>query len=181
MKKKLNGWIKYIIILVIIFAILGIILCFNIDQIQIMNKLDYNVALNEDGSMNVVETWNVYVKNTGTLFKDFYNTNKYPISDISVKNLKTNEQLEDLGYEEYHVPEGKYYAEEIKNNLSFNPSHNIYVDPGECGEDDEGEEIEIDLTVTQEQLKNVLAPIFQKAIDCSLTLLKRNKFPSPFL
>src|SRR5690606_32336931 len=62
----------------------------------------------------------------------------------------------------------------IKNNLSFNPSHNIYVDPGECGEDDEGEEIEIDLTVTQEQLKNVLAPIFQKAIDCSLTLLKRN-------
>lgn len=117
MKKKLNGWIKYIIILVIIFAILGIILCFNIDQIQIMNKLDYNVALNEDGSMNVVETWNVYVKNTGTLFKDFYNTNKYPISDISVKNLKTNEQLEDLGYEEYHVPEGKYYAEEIKNNV----------------------------------------------------------------
>lgn len=117
MKKKLNGWIKYIIILVTIFAILGIILCFNIDQIQIMNKLDYNVALNEDGSMNVVETWNVYVKNTGTLFKDFYNTNKYPISDISVKNLKTNEQLEDLGYEEYHVPEGKYYAEEIKNNV----------------------------------------------------------------
>lgn len=117
MKNKLNGWIKYIIILVIIFAILGIILCFYIDQIQIMNKLDYNVALNEDGSMNVVETWNVYVKNTGTLFKDFYNTNKYPISDISVKNLKTNEQLEDLGYEEYHVPEGKYYAEEIKNNV----------------------------------------------------------------
>lgn len=117
MKKKLNGWIKYVIILVIIFAILGVILCFNTDKIQIMNKLDYNVALNEDGSMNVVETWNVYVKNTGTLFKDFYNTNKYPISDISVKNLKTNEQLEDLGHEEYHVPEGKYYAEEIKNNV----------------------------------------------------------------
>jgi len=68
----------------------------------------------------------------------------------------------------------KFFAEEIKNNLSFNPSHNIYVDPGECGEDDEGQEIEIDLTVTQEQLKNVLTPIFQKAIDCSLTLLKRN-------
>lgn len=117
MKKKLNGWIKYVIILVIIFAILGVILCFNTDKIQIMNKLDYNVALNEDGSMNVVETWNVYVKNTGTLFKDFYNTNKYPISNISVKNLKTNEQLEDLGHEEYHVPEGKYYGEEIKNNV----------------------------------------------------------------
>lgn len=68
----------------------------------------------------------------------------------------------------------KFFAEEIKNNLSFNPSHNIYVDPDDCGLDDEGEEIEIDLTVTQEQLKNVLAPIFQKAIDCSLKLLNRN-------
>lgn len=68
----------------------------------------------------------------------------------------------------------KFFAEDIKNNLSFNPNHNIYVDPGDCGHDDEGEEIEIDLTVTQEQLKNVLAPIFQKAIDCSLSLLKRN-------
>ena len=117
MKENLKGWLKYIIILIIIFAILSIVLCFNTDQIQIMNKLDYNVALNEDGSMNVIETWNVYVKNTGTLSKDFYNINKYPISDISVKNLKSNENLEDLGYEEYHVPEGKYYAEEIKSNV----------------------------------------------------------------
>ena len=117
MKENLKGWLKYIIILIVIFAILSIVLCFSTDQIQIMNKLDYNVALNEDGSMNVMETWNIYVKNTGTLFKDFYNINKYPISDISVKNLKSNENLEDLGYEEYHVPEGKYYAEEIKSNV----------------------------------------------------------------
>lgn len=68
----------------------------------------------------------------------------------------------------------KFFAEEIKNNLSFNPSHNIYVDPGDCGEDDEGEEIEIDLTITQEQLKNILTPIYQRAIDCSLNLIKRN-------
>ncbi|MEZ4986241.1 MAG: hypothetical protein R2795_14575 [Saprospiraceae bacterium] len=68
----------------------------------------------------------------------------------------------------------KFFAEEIKNNLNHNISHNVYADPGECGEDDEGEEIEIDLTVTQEQLKNVLAPIFQKAIDISKSLLHRN-------
>jgi molecular chaperone DnaK len=69
----------------------------------------------------------------------------------------------------------KFFAEEIKNNLNFNSSYDIYADPGECcGEDDEGEEIEIDLTVTQEQLKNVIAPIFQKAIDISKSLLHRN-------
>jgi len=89
---------------------------------------------------------------------------RFSIDDLLSDDIKKEEYRSGL----------KFFAEEIKNNLSFNPSHNIYVDPGECGEDDEGEEIEIDLTVTQEQLKNVLAPIFQKAIDCSLTLIKRN-------
>ena len=40
--------------------------------------------------------------------------------------------------------------------------------------DDNGEEIEIDLTVTQEQLKEVLAPVFQKAVDISKELLAKN-------
>jgi len=68
----------------------------------------------------------------------------------------------------------KFFAEEIKNTLSFNESHNIYIDPGDCGEDDEGEEIEIDLTVTQTELEAVLSRVFQKSIDASLSLLKRN-------
>ena len=45
---------------------------------------------------------------------------------------------------------------------------------GDAGEDDEGEEFEIDLTVNQEDAKNTLGPIFQKAINISLSLLKRN-------
>ena len=32
-------------------------------------------------------------------------------------------------------------------------------------EDDNGEEPEIDITVTQKDMENVVAPIFQKAID----------------
>ena len=75
----------------------------------------------------------------------------------------------------------KFFAEEIKNSLSFNDSHNIYVDPGDCGEDDNRKEIEIDLTVTQEQLKDVLAPIYQKAIDCAITLLSRNNLQASSL
>lgn len=68
----------------------------------------------------------------------------------------------------------KFFAEEIKNNLSFNASHNIYVDPGDCGEDDEGEEIDIDLTITQEDLARILTPVFQRAVDLSLKLIERN-------
>ncbi|WMX16515.1 Hsp70 family protein [Aureispira sp. CCB-E] len=68
----------------------------------------------------------------------------------------------------------KFFAEEIKNNLSFNKEYSIYVDPGDCGEDDDGAEIEIDLVVSQDQLEKVLRPIFQKAINCSLELLERN-------
>lgn len=68
----------------------------------------------------------------------------------------------------------KFFADELKKNLSFNPIHNLYVDPGDFGDDDEGEEIEIDLTVSQEDLKLIFSPVFQKAIDLTVQLLKRN-------
>ena len=45
---------------------------------------------------------------------------------------------------------------------------------GEYPEDDEGEEIELDFTVTKEQIKPVLGPVFQKAIDTTLNVIKRN-------
>jgi molecular chaperone DnaK len=68
----------------------------------------------------------------------------------------------------------KFYAEETKVALSFNETHNILSDLGELGEDDEGEEIELDITVTQENITKVLSPVFQKAIDVSKKLLERN-------
>jgi len=69
----------------------------------------------------------------------------------------------------------KFYAEETKIKLSFNDTHNILSDLGDIpGEDDEGEEFELDITVTQDDMRRVLSPVFQKAIDLSLQLLKRN-------
>jgi molecular chaperone DnaK len=68
----------------------------------------------------------------------------------------------------------KFFAEETKVALSFNETHNILSDLGDLGEDDEGEEIELDITVTQEIISKVLSPVFQKAIDVSLSLLERN-------
>ena len=68
----------------------------------------------------------------------------------------------------------KFFAEETKVALSFNESHNILSNLGQLGEDDEGEEIELDITVTQADITKALSPVFQKAIDVSKKLLERN-------
>lgn len=69
----------------------------------------------------------------------------------------------------------KFYAEETKIKLSFNDTHNILSDLGDIpGEDDEGEEFELDITVTQSDMERALSPIFQKAIDICKKLLERN-------
>lgn len=68
----------------------------------------------------------------------------------------------------------KYYAEQAKNQLSFKPEADITSQLDEFGEDDEGNEIELDLVITQQQLRGVLTPIFQKAIDITNNLVKRN-------
>lgn len=69
----------------------------------------------------------------------------------------------------------KFYAEETKIKLSFNDTHNILPDLGDIpGEDDNGEEFELDITVTQTDMERALSPVFQKAIDISKKLLERN-------
>lgn len=67
----------------------------------------------------------------------------------------------------------KPFAEELKNELSFKESFNLYKED-RAGIDDNGEEIEIDITVSQSDIYAVLSPIFQKAIDICKELLKRN-------
>jgi molecular chaperone DnaK len=69
----------------------------------------------------------------------------------------------------------KSFAEELKIQLSFSEEHNVQTNLREIPmEDEHGEELEIDLTVTRDELKAVVAPIFQRAIDKALTLLIRN-------
>lgn len=68
----------------------------------------------------------------------------------------------------------KFYAEETKIKLSFNETYNILSDLGDIpGEDDDGEEFELDIVVTQEAITKALSPVFQKAIDVSKKLLER--------
>lgn len=83
--------------------------------------------------------------------------------------------LEDATKKEILRNAVKPFAEEAKIQLSFKDTHNILSNLGDFPfEDDNGEEPEIDITVTQKDMENVVAPIFQKAIDITKGLLKRN-------
>lgn len=68
----------------------------------------------------------------------------------------------------------KTYAEDVKNQLSFKESEDILSNLGDLGEDEDGEEIELDLTVTQQQVFDAMRPVFQKAVDVCKELMKRN-------
>lgn len=68
----------------------------------------------------------------------------------------------------------KTYAEDVKNQLSFKESEDILSNLGDLGEDEDGEEIELDLTVTQLQVFDAMRPVFQKAVDVCKELMKRN-------
>lgn len=70
----------------------------------------------------------------------------------------------------------KLEAEKAKNELSNNESYDVLVGLyDDFGVDDEGEEFMIDdLTIEREQLKKVIEPYIQKAIDYCKTLLQRN-------
>lgn len=69
----------------------------------------------------------------------------------------------------------KPLAERAKIELSFNDSFDVLTDLGDdYGTDDVGTEFELDFSIQREDVERVAAPIFQKAIDITKTLLERN-------
>ena len=69
----------------------------------------------------------------------------------------------------------KFHAEVAKNELSFKDKARILTNLGDLPfEDENGEEPEIDLEITEKDLEIIFSPIFQKAIDITKDLLKRN-------
>ena len=84
---------------------------------------------------------------------------------------------------EYHIDKTrkdireslKPYAEKVKNELSTEKTALIETEiDGQYGCDDDGEEIWIEMEITQTMLESALKPLFQKAVDITLGLLKRN-------
>jgi len=125
----------------------------------------------EDGIMKVVDT-------EGDSYLGGKNLDYAIVEDIIIPHIEENYSIKEILNEDKTSQKFKdalkFWAEDIKNQLSFKEEFNLYVDPGDAGIDDDGEEIEIDLTVNQEMLRGPLEPIFQKAINISLSLLKRN-------
>jgi molecular chaperone DnaK len=101
------------------------------------------------------------------------------VDQIIIPNLQQNFAIDgilaDATQKEVLRNALKVFAEEAKIQLSFKDSHNILSNLGDLPfEDENGDEPEIDVLVTQKDMENALSPIFQKAIDITRELLKRN-------
>jgi len=92
-----------------------------------------------------------------------------------IKNFNIDSILKNTEKKEILRNALKSFAEETKNQLSFKKNHNVYADDDDLQfQDDDGKDPIINLDIYQTDLENTLTPIFQKAIDITKELLKRN-------
>lgn len=111
-KKILTRW--FIMALAILFIVLVSGQLFS--KKQIMKELDYDITLNEDGSATIVETWEVYISHTNTLFRTFEKSSEFgDIINVNVRDLDTNEDLTQIYREMYHVTTDCFYALDINS------------------------------------------------------------------
>ncbi len=112
LKKKIrNLLILFAVMLFIIFLLLLIDERIT-GKSQIMDKLNYDVVLHENGSATITETWDVYISHTNTLFRNFTKKGSSfgDIVDVTVKDLDTGKYLYQIDQEMYHVTTDCYYA-----------------------------------------------------------------------
>lgn len=126
----------------------------------------------EDGIMQVKDT-------EGDNYLGGKNLDLAIVDEIILPYLQDNYSIDSILEDDYKKQilrdAMKFYAEETKIKMSFGESHNILSDLGDIpGEDDNGEEFELDITVTQGDMEKALSPIFQKSIDIAKKLLERN-------
>ena len=125
----------------------------------------------EDGIMQVFDT-------EGDNYLGGKNLDYAIVDDIIIPYLQANYAIEgilaDSSKKAVLRDAMKTYAEEVKNQLSFKDKEDIISNLGDLGEDEDGEEIELDLSVTQDEAFDAMRPHFQKAVDVCKELLKRN-------
>lgn len=85
-----------------------------------LNKLDFDVQINNDGSMDVTETWNIDISSTNTLYKTFKtDSSKYNgITNVTVKEIAYGIEKPFIKTDEwaYHVTKGYYYGTENEDD-----------------------------------------------------------------
>ena len=79
-----------------------------------LNQLDFQAQINQDGSMNVTEKWNIEIEDTNTLYKTF-KTDKTKYSNITNVQVTevTNAKKQPFSKQNqwsYHLPKGKYFG-----------------------------------------------------------------------
>lgn len=126
----------------------------------------------EDGILSVKDT-------AGDNWLGGKNLDNAIVDEIIIPHLKNNFAIDFVIDDEAKLQmlrdAVKPYAEEAKNQLSFKDSHNVLSNLGDLPfEDENGEEPEIDVEVTQKDMERVLSPIFQKAVDITKDLIERN-------
>lgn len=126
----------------------------------------------EDGIMKVIDT-------EGDNYLGGKNIDYAIVDEIIIpylqKNFSIDSIINDDVKREVLRDAMKHYAEEAKIQLSFKDTHNILSDLGDIpGTDDDGNEFELDITISQTEMAKTVSPIFQKAITICNELLKRN-------
>jgi molecular chaperone DnaK len=125
-----------------------------------------------DGIMKVIDT-------EGDNYLGGKNIDLALIDEVFIPHFKNNFSVENIlsdpdKKETFRIA-WKAKAEEAKIQLSFKDNYIVETDLGaDYGEDDKGNPLELNLTITQSQMEKVVQPIFQKAINNCNELLKRN-------
>lgn len=126
LKKKIIGITLFFIVFILLLNIKSYA------GTQKWKSLNYDATVNADGSMDVVETWNIKISETNTVFKDFrLDDSKYSgITNVKVSSVDENgieKPLKEIYEEQYHVDSGCFYALAI-SNYKFEIAWNVGLD-----------------------------------------------------
>ena len=106
-------------IVILIFIVLVLLMQFStysnaVGSYLNLNALDFKATINPDGSMDVVETWDIDIRYTNTLYKTFeMDEDKFSeITNVKVKEITdgTSKEFTDINEEMYHVTKDCYYG-----------------------------------------------------------------------
>jgi len=113
--------IKKILITLILMLAFLLLLSINVEATLELKQLDFDVQINDDGSMNITETWDIYISETNTLFKAFEKDDyKYSkITDVEVTEITDgiDKEFKQINQEMYHVTKDCYYALNNSNGM----------------------------------------------------------------
>lgn len=124
--KKLLIGLSFIFLFLIILSIES-----NASSNLLLNNLDFSAFINSDGSMDVVETWDIEIEDTNTLFKTFKtDSDKYSdITNVQVKDITNgiNKKFTNINSLMYHVTKDCYY-EMINDDGNFEIAWGVGLD-----------------------------------------------------